>query len=197
MNAHKTFPDFFRVLKSAPGLFKARAEDVFRQGVPQWISRPYRYTGVGSVMKGARWSVKGLLPTLYGSTTLETLTAEAYYKAARAGWTPADFQPQLTIHMRWELQAVLDLTDAATLATLGVTKNDIVTCDWEAEQAKGEEALTQAIARAAFENLAEGLVVPSARDPNGVNLVYYPCHRRDGTIINTLNEGKIPFMHGL
>src|SRR5437870_2497301 len=152
MNPHERFPSFFNVLKSNPALFISRAEDVFQQGVPQWISRPYRFTGVGSVVKGARWSVKGLMPTLYGSTELMTLAAEAYYKSQRAGWTPAQFQPQLTIHMRWELQAVVDLTNAATLSVLNVTTNDIVTCDWETEQAEGNEPVTQAIARAAFEN---------------------------------------------
>ena len=34
------------------------------------------------------------------------------------------------------------------------------------------EALTQAIARAAFEHLAEGLVMPSARLKGGVNIHY-------------------------
>jgi hypothetical protein len=73
----------------------------------------------------------------------------------------------------------------------------MTSCDWLAEQAAGREAVTQAIARAAFENLAEGLVVPSARNPGGVNLVYYPNHRKDGSVIQTLNETAIPFMHGL
>lgn len=44
---------------------------------------------------------------------------------------------------------------------------------------------------------AEGLVVPSARLPGGVNIVHYPTHRRDGSAINTLEETKIPFVHGL
>jgi RES domain-containing protein len=197
VTAHKDFPRFFNVLKNNPAMFTPRAEDVFRQGVPRWISRPYRFTGVGSVFAGARWSVKGLMPTLYGSTTLATLAAEAYYKSRRFGWTPAQFQPQLTIQMRWELQAVVDLTNAATLKALKVTTKEIVACDWETEQAAGQEPVTQAIARAAFENLAEGLVVPSARHKGGVNIVYYPSHRRDGTVIQTLNEAMIPFMHGL
>ncbi len=197
MTPHKGFPHFFDVLKNNPALFTPRAEDVFRQGVPRWISRPYRFTGVGSVFVGARWSVKSLMPTLYGSTELATLAAEAYYKSHRYGWTPAQFQPQLTVPMRWELQAVIDLTSAATLKALKVTTKDIVTCDWETEQAAGQEPVTQAIARAVFENLAEGLVVPSARCKGGVNIVYYPSHRRDGTVIQTLNEAMIPFMHGL
>jgi RES domain-containing protein len=80
---------------------------------------------------------------------------------------------------------------------LGVKKSDILACDWDAEQSAGKEPVTQAIARAALENFAEGLVVPSARHRGGVNIVYYPAHRRDGTAIKTLDEASIPFVHGL
>jgi RES domain-containing protein len=157
----------------------------------------YRFTGVGSILAGARWSVQRLMPAVYASTDLATLTAEAYYKSRRYGWTPAQFQPQLMVNMRWEVQAVVDLTSAATLKALRVTRKQIVSCDWDGEQTAGGEPVTQAIARAAFENLAEGLVVHSARRAGGVNIVYYPTHRRDGTVIQSLNEAAIPFMHGL
>ncbi len=197
MTPHKYFPHFFSVLENNPALLTPRAEDVFRQGVPRWMSLPYRFTGVGSVLAGARWSVQWLMPAVYASTDLATLSAEAYYKSRRYGWTAAQFQPQLVVNMRWELQAVVDLTSAATLKALGVTRKEIVTCDWDGEQTAGREPVTQAIARAAFENLAEGLVVPSARRAGGVNIVYYPTHRRAGTVIRTLNEAAIPFMHGL
>src|SRR5256885_1874032 len=55
----------------------------------------------------------------------------------------------------------------------------------------------KAIARAAFEQLAEGLIVPSARLKGGVNIVFFPSHRRDGTLIQTLDEANVPFTHGL
>lgn len=194
--AHKDFPHFFKVL-SDPDRLTMWKGDVVRQSTPRWMSRPYRFTGVGSVFEGARWSVKGLMPTIYASTDPATLNAEAYYKGLRYGWTPAHFNAQLIVGMHWELQAVVDLTSAATLRALKVTRKDILNCDWDAEQKAGREPVTQAIARAAFENLAEGLVVPSARRARGVNIVYYPTHRRDGTVIHTLDEAAIPFMHGL
>jgi len=197
MNPHKDFPHFFNVLKNNPALFTPWKDDVFRQGLPRWMSLPYRFTGVGSVLAGARWSVQRLMPAVYASTDLATLSAEAYYKSRRYGWTAAQFQPQLVVNMRWELQSVVHLTTVAMLKALGVTRKEIVSCDWCAEQAAGRESVTQAIARAAFENLVEGLVVPSARRTGGVNIVYYPTHRRPGTLIQTLNEAAIPFMHGL
>ena len=75
---------------------------------------------------------------------------------------------------------------------------DILNCDWLSEQNGGREALTQAIARSAFENLAEGLVVPSARFRGGVNVVYYPSNRLPGTVIDVLDAGNLPpDKHGL
>jgi RES domain-containing protein len=99
--------------------------------------------------------------------------------------------------MRWELQAVMDLTTPSVRNALGIRKTDLTACEWEAEQLRGREPLTQAIARAAFERMAEGLVVPSARDPNGVNVVYFPSHRRENTVLRALDEASIPFLHGL
>jgi RES domain-containing protein len=200
VTAHKGFLHFFNVLdpRANPGLYAPWQGDVVRQSPPRWMSRPYRLTGLGSALAGARWSVKGLMPTIYASTDPITLNAEAYYKGLRYGWTAADFSAQLRVGMHWELQAVVDLTTTATLNALGVTTNDIVGADWYAEQTAGCEAVTQAIARAAFEQLAEGLVVPSARHPGGVNIVYYPSHRQDGTVIQVLDpRGLPPDTHGL
>ena len=137
------------------------------------------------------------MPTVYASTDPVTLNAEAYYKGLRYGWTQADFKSQLIVGMRWELQAVVDLTAAITRRALGVSLGQIMNADWYAEQSALREPVTQAIARGAFENEAEGLIVPSARRRGGVNIVYYPCHRRNGTIIQTPAEASIPFMHGL
>jgi RES domain-containing protein len=137
------------------------------------------------------------MPAVYASSDVRTLLDEAYYKSRRYGWKPADFRTQLAVKMNWRLNRMLDLTDAATLRELGVSKNALKNCDWKASQDAGDEALTQAIARAAFENMAEGLVVPSARNVTGINLVYYPSHRLAGTVIQTLNEEDIPFRHGL
>jgi len=194
--AHQDFPKYFEVL-SDTGLFTPWKGNVVRQAAPRWLSKPYRFTGVGSALAGARWSARFLMPTVYASTHPDTLHAESYYKGRRYGWNPADFKAQLIIGMRWEFQAVVDLTSPTILKALGVKKSDILGCDWDAEQRAGNEPMTQAIARAAFEHCAEGLVVPSARHSGGVNIVYYPPHRRDGSAIETLDEANIPLLHGL
>src|SRR6267378_3833339 len=109
VTAHTSFPHFFKVL-SNPAWLTTWKGDVIRQSTPRWMSHPYRFTGVGSVFAGARWSVKGLMPTIYANTDPVTLNAEAYYKGLRYGWANADFNAQLKVGMHWELQAVVDLT---------------------------------------------------------------------------------------
>lgn len=198
LKAHPNFDQFFEALRHNSDLFRPWAGDVIRQAAPRWLSAPFRFTGVGSVLTGARWSVKGMIPTIYASLNPDTLNAEAYHKGRRYGWTAADFLSQLRIGMHWQLQRTLNLTDPAIRRALRVRITDLLNCDWRAEQNAGREALTQSIARAAFENLGEGLIVPSARHYGGVNVVFYPSNRRAGSVINVLDPGNLPpDMHGL
>ena len=46
--------------------------------------------------------------------------------------------------------------------------------DWKAIQNRGEEALTQALGRACWQAGIEGILVPSAPSPKGVNAVFFP-----------------------
>lgn len=196
LTAHRKFPRFYHAL-NAPTWFCAWQGEAFRQALPKWVSLPYRFTGAGSVLAGGRWSVRRLMPAVYASLSPDTLHAEAFYQARHYGWTLADFKPQTMIGLRCEFHRIVDLTSRETLKVLGVKTKELVDCNWRAEQAADLEPLTQAIARAAFENLAEGLLVPSARHADGINLVYFPSHRRDGTRLEADKESDIPFVHGI
>lgn len=200
MTAHKSFELFFHALapKAHPNLFTSWKGNVLRQGLPRWMSRPYRFTGMGSALYGGRWNVRRLMPAMYASTDPITLSEEVNHKRQEHGFDDKDFLPQLIIPMRWEFQKVVDLTNSTTLKALRVKRKEVFDCDWENEQEDGTEPVTQAIARAAFERLAEGLVVPSVRHSGGVNIVYFPCHRLDGTVVETLKPEELPpDMHGL
>jgi hypothetical protein len=62
-----------------------------------------------------------------------------------------------------------------------VTENELIATDWISIQDAGEEALTQAIGRIAWEVRLEGLLVPSARVAGAGNLVLFPGRRRKGS----------------
>jgi RES domain-containing protein len=195
-NAHPDFPRIYTVLKGG-GLFSPWQGDVLRAVEPRWVSRPYRFTGAGSLLSGGRWNNPRLIPAVYFSTSVEALNAEAESWAKRHGFKVADLKPQTRITVRLELQAILDLTQPHTLAGLGLSSAQLTDCDWKAEQDAGREALTQAVGRAAFECLSEAIAVPSTRHSGGVNVILFPSHRRDGSVIQARDEASIPFVHGL
>ena len=58
-------------------------------------------------------------------------------------------------------------------------------------QEHGRESLTQAIGRAVFSNNGEGLLVPSARVPQGVNVVYLPENHCTGSRVAVLESDKL------
>lgn len=193
---HPRFPDFYTAL-AEPAMLTAWEGDVFRKSLPKWLSKPYRLTGVGAVLTGGRWNVQKLMPVVYGCGDLDTLHDEVHAKAHKYGWSEADKKPRTEIAMHWKLQAVLNLTDSRQRKALGVSSTDLMKCDWEAEQQAGRESLTQALARAAFERMAEGLLVPSARRKGGFNVVMFHTHLRAGSTVETLHEADTPFHHGL
>ncbi len=193
---HPDFPRYFTVLAN-PALLTAWSGDALRAVLPRWVSRPYRLTGVGALLSGGRWNVMKLTPAVCFSTTVETANAEAEAWARRYNLPVSALKPQTRFTARLEFQSLLDLTATTTLTALGISTADLTTCDWKAEQDADRESLTQAVGRAAFERMAEGLVVPSARFAGGVNVVLFPSHRRDGSRVVVADEASIPFMHGL
>ena len=66
------------------------------------------------------------------------------------------------------------LTDGSIRQRLQVSRERMVAEDWRRANEKGREALCQAIGRAAFDAGFEGILVPSAQDENGRNLIVFP-----------------------
>jgi RES domain-containing protein len=194
---HPQFLQFYGSLAPAAGLLTTWNGLVFRSSLPRYVSEPYRFTGTGSALAGGRWNVKGLMPAVYFSTTAETVAAEADAKANRYGWTVGSMRPQTRIGVQLQLTAVFDLTTPANLAAFGLQPADLTDCDWQVEQAADREALTQALARAVFERSGEGLVVPSARQPGGINVIVYPSNLLPDSEMATIEPESIPFVHGL
>jgi RES domain-containing protein len=195
---HALFSQLFATVNnsSAP-MRKPWNGDAFRATLPKWMSRPYRLTGIGAALTGGRWSSQNLIPAVYFSTTAATVAVEADAEAIRLGWPPGSLRPQTRVPFHLALQSVVDLTDAAVLRALHLSRRDLVQCDWQTGQLVGREALTQAVGRAAFETYAEGLVAPSARLRGGINVVVFPSHVKPGSLIIAHDEQNIPFVHGL
>lgn len=195
--AHPKFSDFFDALKANPGCFSVWAGVGFKTALPRYACPPYVLTGAGALLAGGRWNTQGLMPAVYLSADAQTVAAEADQQNHRNHWQLPGLLPQTRVVFNLRLQKVLDVTAPDSLQLLHVGVGKLTGCDWRAEQQAGNESLTQAIGRAAFENMAEGILVPSAQRSGGRNLVLFPGNRQVGSIVELLHPGEVPLVHGL
>jgi RES domain-containing protein len=111
---------------------------------------------------GARWNPPEV-PAIYTSLARETVIAEAEYQISMEPRRPLVRRTIYRIEV--SLQSVLDLSAAETLADLGLDQAELAAIDHTACQRIG----------GAVEWLEhDGLLVPSARAADGVNLAIYP-----------------------
>jgi RES domain-containing protein len=99
----------------------------------------------------------------------ETLAHHRYY-----GIPAEDAMPRTFVALEVKLQAALDLRNGKVRQRLRISGKHLLTIDWRSEANTGGEPLTQRIGRAIHVEGWEGLVVPSAADPQGHNLVLFP-----------------------
>jgi len=76
-----------------------------------------------------------------------------------------------------KLQSVLDFTVNHVQQTLGVSARRMRSTPWRAFQERGQEAVTQALGRIAWEENLEAILVPSARAVGETNIVVFPGRR--------------------
>jgi RES domain-containing protein len=115
---------------------------------------------------------------VYGSLAANVAQEEAFASIDRYGIPRDQIGPRVQVAVR--LRGVLDLTEQNALSRLGLTKRRLTQCDWQRDQDRGEEALTQCIGRLAWEQRIEALIVPS-RQLAGHNIVLFPGRRRRGS----------------
>lgn len=147
--------------------------------------------GQGSFLYGGRWNAIGSFRAVYGSTADTVAIAESRATADYAR-VPQPFRtPRLLVAIEFSLQRVLDLTSASARKKLGLTLDALREEDWRKTQETGRESFTQALGRAVFENEGEGLLAPSARIPDGINLAYFPENQRSGSRVTVLESEKL------
>jgi len=147
--------------------------------------------GQGSFLHGGRWNAIGSFRAVYGSTADTVAVAESRATADYANIPLPFATPRLLVAIELALQAVLDLTRASIRERLDITSNELRAEDWRKVQEEGRESFTQVIGRAVFSNEGEGLLVPSARVPAGVNIVYFPESRDAASRVQVLDSEKL------
>lgn len=140
----------------------------WRMLAPRWAFAPL--SGEGAARAGGRWNERGQ-PAMYLSADHATAIAEYQQHLPRPGTLTA-----------YDVDAVsiLDLTDRATLAALGVDPGLIRIAWKDARDIANFRSLTWDFAAAAGAHGCHGLRVPSVQSP-GVNLVLWRWNDGAGT----------------
>ncbi|MBI3469377.1 MAG: RES family NAD+ phosphorylase [Planctomycetes bacterium] len=154
---------------------------IYRFATVQHANRANLLSGAGSRRHGGRWNPPGMFNCVYGSLDPHAAMEESFASFTAFGIPPEKARPRVFVAVTLKLYPVLDITATTVLKSLRLTEEELRAVDWQDAQTRGEEALTQAIGRLAWEEKLEALIVPSARQIGSLNLVLFPGRRRRGS----------------
>jgi RES domain-containing protein len=158
---------------------------------------PYAQTaklldGKGSLAHGGRWSAAGTFLAVNLSTSQQTAIAESGASFTYYNFAPSDVRPKVIVVVRADFSRVLDLVAPKGLRTKTWLELDkLLAEDWHKVNDAKHEAQSQAFGRAAHALGAEALLVPSARVPGGMNIVYFPESLARGSKVEILGENDL------
>jgi RES domain-containing protein len=155
---------------------------VFRATGPKYFNAQALTSGQGSSKEGGRWSPKGTR-AVYGSLTPETAMAETL-RRYREGAIPIELaMPRVFVAIRVSVSQALDLRGMDLEGSIGASMTDLLLEDWRAQQQTNIESRGQSIGRAACTQGIEALIVPSAADSSGVDVVLFPDVLKPGSSV--------------
>ncbi len=120
-------------------------------------------SGEGAQKRGGRFNPPESFPTLYLCSTRACAVAELRHQGERLPIGVAGLLPRILYRYQVSLDAVLDLTDQATLRHLAISRSDIVQRDW---------TMTQELGAIAHDDGLQGLLAPSATGVDDLIVVF-------------------------
>lgn len=164
------------------------AGELFRFINPKYSKASDIVSGGGSLLASGRWNVRGSIRVSYTSQTPETALAEALAHVRYYNLPTSRALPRVLVALRLEASRALDLRNGAARRALILSDHTIRTLDWRPENRNGAEAVTQAwgfaLAGAGF----EAVIVPSAAEPHGVNVLVFPENLLAGSLFEVATE---------
>lgn len=181
---------FRRIAACAPRAVELRCA-AFRSAGVKYAHEGDLLSGDGAARYGGRWNPRGV-GAIYASLDPVTAVKESYQDFLEYGFARATIRPRVFVGLKVDLKCVLDLTQPRIRRALGYTISDLVTEDWRAIQAAGEESWSQAIGRGAVAARFEALLAPSARNRTGKILVAFPSNLRTAHAVRVIAADELP-----
>lgn len=192
MTPHSESDRLTRAMQRCLRLVAPWSGDVYRFAAPRWSTPSELLTGAGALHAGGRWHPMGRFRAVYASLDPLTALEESLVHARRFHLSIRTAVPKTVNAVAMRLQRVLDLTDGRTRRHLVLSERRILQEEWWLREATDEEALTQAVGRVAWELGLEALLVPSAANPEGKGIVYFPDHKSARSTLEIINADQLP-----
>jgi RES domain-containing protein len=192
MVSHADYADLLKRVQRAITTASAFRGTLYRACDPTYANTRDLLTGEGSRKAGGRWNGPGTFATVYLAQSVEGSIAESLGLPGVFGFDPTKRLPLTLVAVESRLEVVLDFTDPRVRRVVGVTIAEMNACDWRGENASGNESITQAMGRAAFESGMHGILVPSAVKRTFRNLNVFPANLRTTGGLKIIAADKLP-----
>lgn len=171
---HPDRPVLATRLKTLGGKFDTTVSLVlFRFIDPQFSKAEDIVNGVGALKANGRWNLAGAMKVSYTSLTPETAMAEALAHVRYYHLPKSKALPRVLVALDLKASRALDLRTSAVRKALKLSEDTIRGGDWRRDNRTGTEAFTQAWGFIFGQVGFETVIVPSAADQKGTNVLVY------------------------
>jgi RES domain-containing protein len=168
------------------------ASELFRFINPRFSKAADIVSGVGALNADGRWNLAGAMTISYTSLAPETAMAEALAHARYYRLPLSKALPRVLVALDLKASRVLDLRKGAVRKALKLSEHAIRHCDWRRDNQTGAEAITQAWGFAFAQAGFEAVIVPSAAQRKGTNVLTYPANLLPGSHFRVKTTVKWP-----
>ena len=193
INFHPDRPKLEARLKAlAQGLDSDFKGELFRFINPTYSKSADIISGQGAIYVEGRWNLAGAARLSYTAMATTTALFEVLAHVKYYNLPESKALPRVLVAVKLSATRVLDLRKGEIRKALRLSERTIRKLDWRAENRKGLEALTQAWGWA-FANAGFGaVIVPSAADLVGANVLVFPENLLPGNEWRVLTEVQYP-----
>lgn len=188
---HPAYKVIFLALKKAQQAVQAEWHGpAYRCVELQWARPEYLISGEGTRHTGSRWMQPNYCKVVHAASTEAIALKESKRVYSYYGIQKPRSSPRVSVELVVELNHVVDLTKLHR-AIDSPTVKEMLAEDWEKLNARGKETTAQAFGRAIRNLNFEGLIVPSARDLRGRNLLWFPDDLHPKSQIKIVGKEKL------